>query len=119
MRPKTSDYEAVRELGLAIVNCVKTGNGQKLKELFYEHGVVFGYADGAFADGSLAAFVDAIDGHPAGDSLSASVDVISMDDTVAVARIVENGPFFFTHLATMLRVKGVWRVCSYVYNQDA
>lgn len=108
MRPKTSDYEAVRELGLAIVNCVKTGNGRKLKELFYEHGVVFGYADGAFADG-----------HPAGDSLSASVDVISLDDTVAVARIVENGPFFFTHLATMLRVKGTWRVCSYVYNQDA
>lgn len=119
MRPKTSDYEAVRQLGWTIVACVKTGNGQKLKELFFNQGVVFGCSDGNFANGSLTAFIGAIDGHPAGDSLSASVDVISMDDTVAVLRIVENGPFSFTHLATVLRVKDTWKICSYVYNQDA
>lgn len=44
---------------------------------------------------------------------------ISLDNIVTVARIVENGPFFFTHLAAMLRVKGTWRVCACVYNRDA
>ena len=45
--------------------------------------------------------------------------MIFLDDIAAVVRIVENGPFFFTHLAAMLRVKGTWRVCACVCNRDA
>ena len=50
--------------------------------------------------------------------LKTAVDIVTMDETVAVARIAELAPIYCTHYATMLKVNDEWKAGSYIYHID-
>ena len=122
MRSNIDEYRAVEKAAEKFVKSVAEGNSEYAKELFIDEAVLFGYLDGDLEHGSIEQFYDNVDSVAAGDEFNARIDVLLLEETLAVVRVLEEswgGRIDFTDVLLMLKMDGEWKAVAKAYNQNS
>ena len=122
MREKISEYKAVEEAAYKFVKSVAEGDSSYAKELFTDEAVLFGFLDGKLEHGSIEQFYHNVDTVGAGNDFKARVDVLLVEETLAVVRVLEEGwggHIDFTDVLLMLKMDGEWKCVAKAYNQNS
>ena len=122
MRDEIREYEAVQEAAMKFVKSVAEGDSSHARTLFVENAVLFGYLNGKLEQGSIEQFYHNVDTVGAGEEFKARVDVLAVEETVAVVRVLEEGwggSIDFTDFLLMLKIDGEWKCVAKAYNQNS
>ncbi len=122
MRASISEYKAVEEAAMKFVKSVAEGNSRYAKELFTDEAVLFGFLDGKLEHGSIEQFYHNVDTVGAGTDFKARIDIVSIEETIAVVRVLEEnwgGRIDFTDYLLLLKIDGVWKCVAKAYNQNS
>lgn len=122
MRASIEEYRAVEAAAMKFVKSVAEGNSRHAKELFVDEAVLFGYLDGKLEHGSIEQFYHNVDSVGAGDDFKARIDVIAVEETLAVVRVLEEkwgGRIDFTDYLLLLKMNGEWKCVAKAYNQNS
>ena len=122
MRNEIKEYEAVALAAEKFVKSVAEGNSEYAKALFTEDAVLFGILDGALEHGSIEQFYHNVDTVAAGENFKARIDVLAVEETVAVVRVLEEGwgwSIDFTDFLLLLKLGGEWKCVAKAYNQNS
>ena len=122
MRADIEAYKAVEEAATKFVRSVAEGNSRYARELFTDEAVLFGYLDGELEHGSIEQFYHNVDTVAAGPDFRARVDVVALEETLAVVRVLEEkwgGRIDFTDYLLLLKIDGQWRCVAKAYNQNS
>ena len=122
MRSKIEEYQAVEAAAMKFVKSVAEGNSTYAKELFTDEAVLFGYLDGELEHGSIEQFYHNVDTVAAGDHFNARVDVLLVEESLAVVRVLEEGwgsRIDFTDVLLLLKMNGEWKCVAKAYNQNS
>ncbi len=122
MRDTIKEYDAVAKAAEKFVKSVAEGNSEYAKTLFTEDAVLFGILDGVLEHGSIQQFYDNVDSVGGDPGFSARVDVVAVEENVAVARVLEEnwgGRIDFTDFLLLLKLNGEWKCVAKAYNQNS
>lgn len=122
MRANISEYRAVEEAAMKFVRSVAEGDSRHAKKLFVDEAVLFGYLDGKLEHGSIEQFYKNVDTVAAGNEFKARIDVVTVEENLAVVRVLEekwDGRIDFTDFLLMLKIDGEWRCVAKAYNQNS
>ena len=122
MRANIVEYKAVEEAAMKFVKSVAEGNSSYAKELFVNEAVLFGYLDGKLEHGSIEQFYHNVDTVGAGNDFKARIDIVSVEETVAVVRVLEEkwgGRIDFTDYLLLLKIEDEWKCVAKAYNQNS
>lgn len=122
MRASIEEYKAVEEAAMKFVKSVAEGKSSYAKELFIDEAVLFGYLDGKLEHGSIEQFYENVDTLGADKGFKARVDVIDIEETLAVVRVLEEnwgGRIDFTDYLLLMKMDGQWRCVAKAYNQNS
>ncbi|MCM1313495.1 MAG: nuclear transport factor 2 family protein [Bacteroides sp.] len=122
MRNEIKEYEAVQAAAEKFVKSVAEGNSQFAKTLFTDDAVLFGILDGVLEHGTIEQFYHNVDTVAAGDDFKARIDVLAVEETVAVVRVLEEGwggRIDFTDFLFLLKLNGEWKCVAKAYNQNS
>ena len=107
---------------MKFVKSVAEGNSKYAKELFTDEAVLFGYLDGKLEHGSIEQFYRNVDTVGAGGDFKARVDVVAVEELLAVVRVLEEkwgGRIDFTDYLLLLKMDGEWKCVAKAYNQNS
>lgn len=122
MRASIEEYKAVEEAAMKFVRSVAEGNSSYAKELFIDEAVLFGYLDGRLEHGSIGQFYKNVDTVGADTGFRARIDVVDVEETLAVVRVLEEnwgGRIDFTDYLLMMKMDGQWKCVAKAYNQNS
>lgn len=122
MRASIEEYMAVEQAAMKFVRSVAEGNSRYARELFVDGAVLYGYLDGKLEHGSIGQFYDNVDTVGADEGFRARVDVVDVEETLAVVRVLEEnwgGRIEFTDYLLMVKMDGEWRCVAKAYNQSS
>ncbi|HAB40608.1 MAG TPA: hypothetical protein DCE24_02005 [Porphyromonadaceae bacterium] len=122
MRDQIKEYEAVAKAAENFVRSVAEGDSKYAKTLFTDDAVLFGMLDGVLEHGSIEQFYRNVDTVGAGDNFKARIDVLAVEETVAVVRVLEEGwggRIDFTDFLLLLKLNGEWKCVAKAYNQNS
>ena len=122
MRDKLAEFDEVARAAEKFVKSVAEGNSKYAKELFIDESVLFGFLDGNLEHGSIQQFYKNVDTVGADKNFKARVDVLAVEETVAVVRVLEEGwggRIDFTDFLLLLKINGEWRCVAKAYNQNS
>ena len=122
MRANISEYQVVEKAAMKFVKSVAEGNSKYAKELFIDEAVLFGYLDGELEHGSIEQFYHNVDTVSGGDNFKARIDVITLEETLAVVRVLEEGwgnRIDFTDYLLLLKMNGEWKCVAKAYNKNS
>ena len=122
MRSKLAEYKAVEEAAQKFVKSVAEGNSQYAKTLFTDEAVLFGFLDGKLEHGSIEQFYHNVDTVDAGDHFKARIDILSIEETVAVVRVLEEnwgGRIDFPDYVLLLNIGEEWKCVAKASNQNS
>lgn len=122
MRANIEEYKAVENAAMKFVKSVAEGNSSYAKDLFVDEAVLFGYLDGKLEHGSIEQFYNNVDTVSAGNNFKARIDIISVEETVAVVRVLEEkwgGRIDFTDYLLLLKINNEWKCVAKAYNQNS
>ena len=122
MRNSIKEYEAVEAAALKFVKSVAEGDSNHARELFTNDAVLFGILDGEMERGSIEQFYRNVDTVSAGEGFKARIDVVAVEETLAVVRVLEEGwggRIDFTDYLLLLKIGGEWKCVAKAYNQNS
>lgn len=122
MRSEIAEYKAVEETAQKFVRSVAEGNSKYARELFTDEAALFGYLDGKLEHGSIEQFYHNVDTVSGGENFKARVDVLLLEETLAVVRVLEEGwggRIDFTDVLLLLKMNGEWKCVAKAYNQNS
>lgn len=122
MRSTIQEYEAVQAAAAKFVQSVAEGTSRPARELFTPDAVLFGFLDGKLERGSIGQFYHNVDTVSAGQDFRARTDVIALEETLAVVRVLEEGwggRIDFTDYLLLLKIDGEWKCVAKAYNQNS
>lgn len=122
MRASIEEYRAVEEAAAKFVRSVAEGDSRYARELFIDEAVLFGYLDGKLEHGSIEQFYRNVDSVGGDADFRARIDVVDIEETVAVVRVLEEqwgGRIDFTDYLLMMKMDGRWRCVAKAYNQNS
>lgn len=122
MRSKIEEYEAVEKAAEKFVRSVAEGDSSYAKELFIDEAVLFGYLDGELEHGSIEQFYNNVDNISGGENFNARIDILLLEETLAVVRVLEEGwgdRIDFTDVLLLLKMNGEWKCVAKAYNQNS
>ncbi|MDE6269924.1 MAG: nuclear transport factor 2 family protein [Muribaculaceae bacterium] len=122
MRDKIQEYEAVAKAAALFVKSVAEGNSEHAKKLFTDDAVLFGILNGEMEHGSIQQFYTNVDTVGGDYNFKARIDVLDVEETVAVVRVLEEGwggSIDFTDFLLLLKIDGEWKCVAKAYNQNS
>lgn len=122
MRDSIKEYEAVEAAARKFVKSVAKGDSSHARELFTDDAVLFGILDGKMERGSIEQFYRNVDTVSAGEGFEARIDVVAVEETLAVVRVLEEGwggRIDFTDYLLLLKIGGEWKCVAKAYNQNS
>ncbi len=122
MRSDIKEYKAVEEAAMKFVRSVAEGNSKYARDLFIDEAVLFGYLDGKLEHGSIEQFYRNVDSVGGGKNFKARTDVLLVEETLAVVRVLEEGwgdRIDFTDVLLLLKMNGEWKCVAKAYNQNS
>ena len=122
MRASIEEYKAVEEAAAKFVRSVAEGDSRYARELFIDEAVLFGYLVGKLEHGSIEQFYRNVDSVGGDAGFRARIDVVDIEETVAVVRVLEEqwgGRIDFTDYLLMMKMDGRWLCVAKSYNQNS
>ena len=122
MRDQMKEYKAVEEAAMKFVKSVAEGDSKYARELFIDEATLFGFLNGELEHGSIEQFYHNVDTTPGNPKFQARVDVLLVEETLAVARVLEEGwggSIDFTDILLLLKINGEWKCVAKAYNQNS
>ena len=122
MRANIEEYKAVENAAMKFVKSEAEGNSSYAKDLFVDEAVLFGYLDGKLEHGSIEQFYHNVDTVSAGNNFKARIDIVSVEETVAVVRVLEEkwgDRIDFTDYLLLLKINNEWKCVAKAYNQNS
>ena len=122
MRSEIQEYEAVEAAAMNFVKSVAEGDSRYAKKLFVDEAVLFGYLDGKLEHGSIEQFYQNVDTVGGDKNFKARIDVIALEETLAVVRVLEENwgnRIDFTDYLLLLKMDGEWKCVAKAYNQNS
>lgn len=122
MRDSIKEYEAVQAAAMKFVESVAKGDSRYARELFTDDAVLFGFLDGMLERGSIEQFYRNVDTVSGSEEFKARVDVVAVEETLAVVRVLEEGwggRIDFTDYLLLLKIDGEWKCVAKAYNQNS
>jgi len=122
MRSEIKEYEAVYKAAEKFVKSVAEGNSMYARELFTDDAVLFGFLDGKLEHGSIEQFYRNVDTVSGGDEFKSRIDVVAVEESLAVVRVLEEGwggRIDFTDYLLLLKMDGEWKCVAKAYNQNS
>lgn len=122
MRANIEEYKAVEAAAMKFVRSVAEGKSTYAKELFTDEAVLFGFLDGQLEHGSIEQFYQNVDTVAAGNQFKARIDIVDIEETLAVVRVLEEswgGRINFTDYLLLLKIGGEWKCVAKAYNQNS
>lgn len=122
MRSEIKAYEAVQQAAMKFVKSVAEGDSSYARTLFVDEAVLFGHLDGVLEHGSIEQFYNNVDAVGGDSGFRARVDVLAVEENVAVVRVLEEnwgGRIDFTDFLLMLKIEGEWKCVAKAYNQNS
>lgn len=122
MRSEIAEYNAVQEAAQKFVRSVAEGDSRYARELFSDDAVLFGRLDGRLEHGSIEQFYENVDKTPGSEEFEARVDVLMVEEDLAVVRVLEEGwggRVDFTDVLLLLKLDGEWKCVAKAYNQNS
>ena len=122
MRASIEEYKAVEEAAMKFVKSVAEGDSRYAKERFTDEAVLFGYLDGKLEHGSIQQFYKNVDTVSAGKDFKARIDIVDIEETLAVVRVLEEkwgGRIDFTDYLLLMKMDGEWKCVAKAYNQNS
>lgn len=122
MRANIEEYKVVENAAMKFVKSVAEGNSSYAKDLFVDEAVLFGYLDGKLEHGSIEQFYHNVDTVSAGNNFKARIDIVSVEETVAVVRVLEEkwgDRIDFTDYLLLLKINNEWKCVAKAYNQNS
>lgn len=122
MRASIEEYKAVEEAAMKFVKSVAEVDSRYAKELFTDEAVLFGYLDGKLEHGSIQQFYKNVDTVSAGKDFKARIDIVDIEETLAVVRVLEEkwgGRIDFTDYLLLMKMDGEWKCVAKAYNQNS
>ena len=122
MRSEIAEYKAVEEAAQEFVRSGAEGNSKYARELFIDEAVLFGYLDGKLEHGSIEQFYHNVDTVSGGENFKARVDVLLLEEALAVVRVLEEGwggRIDFTDVLLLLKMNREWKCVAKAYNQNS
>lgn len=107
---------------MKFVKSVAEGDSKYARELFTNEAVLFGYLDGKLEHGSIEQFYKNVDTVGGGDDFKARIDVVDIEESLAVVRVLEEkwgGRIDFTDYLLLLKMDGEWKCVAKAYNQNS
>ena len=92
MRADFSEYEKVEAVARKFIEGVKNGKSDILKGIFHEKAVMFGRLDkNTTQEGSITNLYEGVDKvGPCGKDYIARLDILALEKSVAIVRIIED-----------------------------
>ena len=120
MREQIEEFSKVENVARKFIEAVRTGNSEIVKPYFYEKASFFFLLnEKEYQSGSIQGFYDTIDkmGSVKEDYI-ARVDVLNIEKTVAVVRVIEDNwhGYKFTDFLIMNKINGEWKIVAKVYD---
>ncbi|MDE7468567.1 MAG: nuclear transport factor 2 family protein, partial [Muribaculaceae bacterium] len=84
--------------------------------------VLFGILNNELEHGSIQQFYKNVDTVGADPNFKARIDVLAVEETVAVVRVLEegwSGSIDFTDFLLLLKIGGEWKCVAKAYNQNS
>ena len=122
MRSSIEEYNAVVAAAEKFTRGVAEGNSKYAKELFTDDACLFGFLNGKFERGSIQQFYHNVDTVGAGEHFKTRIDVLDLEETLAVVRVLEEGwggTIDFTDVLLLLKINGEWKCVAKAYNQNS
>ena len=122
MRSSIEEYKAVEDAAKKFTRSVAEGNSTYAKELFTDDAVLFGFLDGKLEHGSIEQFYHNVDTVSGGESFKSRIDVVDIEENLAVVRVLEEGwggRIDFTDYLLLLKMNGAWKCVAKAYNQNS
>lgn len=122
MRDKIKEYDEVAKAAELFVKSVAEGNSGHARKLFTDDAVLFGILNGTMEHGSIDQFYTNVDTVGADPNFKARVDVVAVEETVAVVCVLEEGwggSIDFTDFLLLLKIDGEWKCVAKAYNQNS
>lgn len=122
MRDSLKEYDAVAKAAENFVKSVAEGNSSYAKQLFSDDAVLFGFLEGKLERGSIGQFYKNVDTTGADPNFKARIDVITVEESLAVVRVLEEGwggRIDFTDFLLLLKIDGEWKCVAKAYNQNS
>lgn len=122
MRATLKDYQDVEKAAMNFVKSVAEGNSKYAKKLFTDEAVLFGILNGELEHGSIEQFYKNVDTVGKDENFKARVDVVTVEETLAVVRVLEEGwggSIDFTDYLLLLKLNGEWKCVAKAYNQNS
>lgn len=120
MRDDIKEFNAVEAVAKKFIEAVKNGNSEIVKPYFYEKAVFFGQLnEQTYQSGDIQEFYNTIDKMGAcGDDYIARVDVLALEKTIAVVRVIEDNwhGYKFTDVLNLNKINGKWKIVAKVYD---
>ena len=119
MRASLADHKKVEEAALSFANAVGSGKAELCQNTFLPNAVMFGFLDGKLEQGSIQNLYDNITNAGADPKYESRVDVLFIDGTVALARVLEDNwvGHDFSDYLMMVKIGDDWKIVAKVYNQ--
>lgn len=122
MRSKIEEYDAVQKAAEKFVRSVAEGDSKYARELFFDEAALFGYLDGELEHGSIEQFYKNVDTVPGSEAFKARIDVLMVEESLAVVRVLEEGwggRIDFTDVLLLMKMDGEWKCVAKAYNQNS
>ena len=122
MRASIEEYKAEEKAAMKFVQSVAEGNSKYAKDLFIDEAVLFGYLNGQMEHGNIEQFYQNVDNTGADSRFKARIDVIDVEETLAVVRVLEEnwgGHIDFTDYLLLMKINGEWKCVAKAYNQNS
>ncbi|MCM1010326.1 MAG: nuclear transport factor 2 family protein [Fusobacterium sp.] len=120
MRDDIKEFNAVENVAKKFIEAVKTGNPEIVRPYFYEKAVFFGQLnEKEYQSGPISQFYEVLKEYGAcGDNYIARVDVLSLEKTIAVVRVIEDNwhGYKFTDILNLNKINGEWKIVAKVYD---
>lgn len=120
MRDDIKEFNAVEAVAWKFIEAVKNGNSEIVKPYFYEKAVFFGQLnENTYQSGAIEEFYNTIDKTGAvGEDYIARVDVLALEKTIAVVRVIEDNwhGYKFTDILNLNKINGEWKIVAKVYD---
>ena len=120
MRADITEFQKIEELGKKYIEAVGTANIDMLKEIFHEKATVYGQLnEDSKSAGEIKILYDIIEKvGKCGNDFTGRVDVLAVEPTIAIFRIVEDNwaGYKFTDYFTCWKCDGVWKIVSKAFD---
>ena len=119
MRASIEDFNAAQQAAQKFADAVGSGKPEICQPVFLDNAVMFGFLDGKLEQGTIQNLYNNINEAGAPEGYKSRVDIVFIDGTVALARVLEDNwaGHDFSDYLMMMKIENEWRIVAKVYNQ--